>query len=208
MLRRLRTAVQRRRLKDPEFAFLFEPNDCGEVVCLDTETTGLDPRTAELLSIGAVVIRGNQVLTSRMLELFIHPEGEIDAESIKVHHIRHQDAKHGLAVQDAITQFLRYLGGRPLVGYYLEFDVAMLDKYLKPWLGIRLPNRQIEVSALYFDKRIGFIPREPVDLRFDVIRETLGVPRLGEHDACNDALMTALIYVKLQNLKRIKDRTA
>lgn len=204
MLRRLRSSLQRRRLKDPRFNFLFQPNNSGEVVCVDTETTGLDPRTAELLSIGAVVIRGNQVLTSNMLELFVRYEGQIDAESIKLHHIRRQDAEAGLPVRDALTQFLNYLGARPLVGYYLEFDVAMLNKYLKPWLGIGLPNPQIEVSAQYYDKRIGLIPTEPIiDLSFDVIRETLGVPRLGEHDACNDALMTALMYVKLQNVKRV-----
>lgn len=204
MLGRLQTIIQRRRLRDPRFDFLFYANNGDELVCVDTETTGLDPRTAELLSIGAVVIRGNQVLTSNMLELFVRPEGEIDAESIKIHRIRHQDAESGLPVRAALEAFLDFLGSRPLVGYYLEFDVAMLNKHLKPWLGIGLPNQQIEVSAQYYDKRIGRIPTEAnIDLSFDTIRETLGVPRLGEHDACNDALMTALMYVKLQNIKRI-----
>ncbi len=203
MLRRLQTLLERRRLADSEFAFLFEAEDSGEAVCLDTETTSLNPIRAELLSIGAVVIQGNRVLTSRKLELFIRPEGAIDAESIKVHHIRQRDVQDGLDVRSALTQFLHYLGSRPLVGYYLEFDVAILNKYLKPWLGIHLPNRQIEVSALYYDKRIGLIPRKPIDLRFDVIRETLGVPQLGKHDAFNDALMTALMYVKLNNLDRV-----
>ncbi|WP_456485657.1 hypothetical protein [Hydrogenimonas sp.] len=89
-----------------------------------------------------------------------------------------------------------------MVGYYLEFDVAMLNKYARRLLGIALPNRQIEVSAIYYDKKIGTIPQGHVDLRFDTILSDLDIPRLGKHDALNDAIMTAMIFLKLKHWKK------
>jgi DNA polymerase III subunit epsilon len=34
-------------------------------------------------------------------------------------------------------------------------------------------------------------------LRFDSIMKDLGLPRLGKHDAINDAIMTAMMFVRL-----------
>lgn len=200
MFQGLKNAIGRRRLKDPAYAFLFEPDTSGELVCFDCETSGLDPRTAELLSIGAVTIKDNRVLASRRLELIVRPERRIAADAIKVNRLREMDVADGLPVREALDAFLRFVGGRPLVGYYLEFDIAMVNKYLRPWLGVGLPNRQTDVSALYYDSRIkslGTHYNGNVDLRLTTILETLALPEREAHDAFNDALMTALVYVKL-----------
>ena len=31
----------------------------------------------------------------------------------------------------AIFQLLNFIGSRPIVGYYIEFDIAMISKYTK-----------------------------------------------------------------------------
>jgi DNA polymerase-3 subunit epsilon len=43
-----------------------------------------------------------------------------------------------------------------------------------------------------------------VDLRFDTILKNLDIPSLGKHDALNDAIMTAMIFLKLEYLLSIK----
>jgi DNA polymerase-3 subunit epsilon len=163
----------------------------------------LNPKKDDILSIGAVLIKENRIFTSQKLELFVKPNGSINVDSIKVHHLRHCDLQGGMGAEEAVLRFLDFIGARPLVGYYLEFDVAMINKYLKPLLGIVLPNHQIEVSGLYYDKRQSFIQQENIDLRFETILRELNLPRLGQHDAFNDALMTAMMYVKLQCLERV-----
>jgi DNA polymerase-3 subunit epsilon len=193
----------RRRLKDERYAFLFDPPPEKELVCFDCETTSLEVKKAELLSIGAVKIKEHKILTSQKLELFLQPSRPIDEASIKVHHLRHCDLEDGMEPNQAIRQFLRFIGSRPLVGYYLEFDVAMINKYLKPLLGIVLPNQKIEVSGIYYEKKQSLIPQANIDLRFDTILHELKLPMLGQHDAFNDALMTAMMYVKLQHIKKV-----
>jgi DNA polymerase-3 subunit epsilon len=193
----------RKRLKDESYAYLFEEYDGDEVIVYDCETTGLSPKHDEIISIGAVKIKGNKILTSETFEVYLKTTKAISKESIEIHGIRPCDLEHAIDPHEGIKRFLEFIGPRPLVGYYLEFDVAMVNRYLKPWLGIKLPNRQTEVSGLYFDKKIAVIPQGNIDLRFDTILSDLNLPAMGKHNAVNDAIMTAMIYLKLINTDKL-----
>ena len=190
----------KKRLKEARFAFLFDKAPDNEYVCLDCETTGLNPKTDEIISIAAVRIKDNAILHHERLELMIKHEN-ISQSSIKVHMIRDCDTQQGLDIHSALEQLLAFIGSRPIVGYYTEFDVAMINKYLKPWLGIKLPNEVIETSALYHDWKIDLIPQKRIDLKFDTILDDLGLPKLAAHNAYNDVLMTAMIFLSLKNQK-------
>ena len=169
---------------------------------MDCETTGLDRQRDEIISIGAVLIRGNQIMTSQRLELFIRPTVHVAAESIRIHRLRSMDVANGLEPQVAIQQFLDFVGNRPLVGYYLEFDVAMLNRLVRPFLGIPLPQRQIEVSGMYYDYKYAQQVGSNVDLHFHTMMKHLNLPEREEHDAFNDALMAAMMFIKLRHLKQ------
>ena len=94
-------------------------------------------------------------------------------DSVRIHRLRERDLARGLAIEDALAQLLRFIGSRPLVGYYLEFDVAMIERVLRPWLGIGLPNERIEVSALYYDHRF----RQLLPWQQQAPRSTCALPR-------------------------------
>ena len=185
------------KLKDENFQFLFENDESGEYVVFDTETTGLNPKEDEILSIGAVKIRDNKILTSQTFEVFLRPSKSISSKSIEIHGIRPCDLQNATDTAQGIIEFLEFIGSRDLIGYYLEFDVAMINKYIKPMLGITLPNKMIEVSEIYFEKKITLIPQGNIDLRFDTILKNYDIPNMGVHNAVNDAIMTAMIYLKL-----------
>ncbi|MFA6190748.1 MAG: 3'-5' exonuclease [Sulfurimonas sp.] len=189
------------KLKDNSFSYLFDEDKSGEYIVFDTETTGLNPKMDEILSIGAVKIRDNKILTSQTFEVYLKNSKEISSKSIQIHRIRPIDLKNAKEPEIAIKEFLEFIGSRPLVGYYLEFDVEMINKYIRPFLGISLPNKMIEVSELYFDKTISLIPQGNIDLRFDTILKNCTVPKMGGHNAVNDAIMTAMIYLKLTREK-------
>ena len=203
MLKHFFQNLNKKKLKDPRYLFLFDDAPLDEVVVFDTETTGLNPKKDEILSIGAVKIKGNKILTSQKFEMFLRPTKDIKEESIKIHQIRNIDLQNGCEPQEAIEAFLHFIGSSPLVGYYIEFDVAMINQYTKRLLGIKLPNPQIEISGIYHDKKIKFIPDATIDLRFDVIMKDLELETFGKHDALNDAIMTAMIYLKLQNVAKL-----
>lgn len=198
MIKKIKHYFNKKKLTDTNYNYLFDEYDGDEYVCFDCETTGLNPKKDEIISIGAIIIKNNQILHSKKFERFVKTEQCLSAESIKIHHIRECDIENALDIEEVIYEFLDFVGNRPLVGYYLEFDCAMVNKYIKQKIGIKLPNKQYEVSEMYFDKVIKKYPGANIDLRFDVIMDRLKLPRLGKHDAINDVIMTAMIFLKLK----------
>src|SRR3954468_3406890 len=85
-------------LADPRFAFMYDAPPEGEWVTLDCETTGLDVRSDRIISIAAVRIAGNRLLTSQRLELLVRPERSLTAENVRVHRLREQDVAGGIEV--------------------------------------------------------------------------------------------------------------
>ncbi len=192
---------------NPRTRFLFEPGPTDEVVALDCETTGLDPKKDDIVAIAAIKIKGNVIQTSTAFQAAIRPEAGMESAAIKIHGLRHADVAAGRPGEAVIPELLRFIGSRPLVGYYLEFDVAMINKHVRRLLGIELPNSMIEVSGLYYGRKYGDAPPGvQIDLTFAAIMGDLRLPMLEQHDAYSDALMTAMIYVGLRDLKQRNKR--
>jgi len=196
-------------LTHAHFAFMYDPPPPGEWVAVDCETTGLDVHRDEIISIGAVRIVGNRLLTSEKLEMLVRPERRrLKADSVRVHGLREQDVAQGIKPEEAMRRLLEFIGSRPLVGYFLEFDVAMLNREIWRLLGVRLPQPKIEVSAMYYDYRNRQLPSHlqggEIDLRFATMMNDLGLPLRGAHDALNDAVMAGLAFVKLRHLVDVR----
>ena len=203
-------------LADHSYLFLFDPPPEDEAISLDCETTGLDTATDEILAIAAVPVVKGRILTSQRFEAIVKPEVAPRADSIKVHRLRARDLEAGRPMREVLPALLRFIGSRPLVGYYIDFDVRMLDRYAKGLLQVHLPNPRIEVSSLYYDRKYGNAPPgTTIDLRFASMLEDLGIPQLEQHIAVNDAVMAAMAWLQLtdlvergQRLKRERRRDA
>jgi len=197
--RTLRRFRDKRSQKDGRWAHLFERYDGEEVVSLDLETTSLNVDEASILSIGAVRIQGKRVKTSDRLDIVLKPPADLTGESIKIHKIRAQDLAEGIELRDALEQVLEFVGNRPILGYYVNYDIRVLSRYLRQEFGFSLPNKAIELSHVYHDiikwKHIG----GDVDLRFDTIASKLNMPIIQRHTALGDAVTVALMYVRLKH---------
>jgi DNA polymerase III subunit epsilon len=188
-------------LGDQSYRFMFDRGPDDEFVAIDCETTGLNIRTDDIITIAAIKIRGNRILTSEHFEVMVRPDSDMRAEAIKIHRLRQSDVEQAPLIWKNVRSFMRFIGGRPLIGYYVDFDVAMLDKYVLQLVGIELPNRRIEVSRLYYERKYGDAPpNTSIDLSFAAILGDLGIPALAQHDAFDDALMTAMMFVQLRDL--------
>ena len=201
----IKKKINRAKLKDKDFDFLFDEKEWeDEAIVLDTETTGLNPKKDEILSIGAVKIKDNKILISETFEVFVKPSKKISEKSIKIHQIRECDLQNAIAPKEAIFKLLKFIKSRPIVGYYIKFDIAILNRYIKSFIGADLPNELIEISSMYFKRKKKHSPYEFIDLKFDTIMEELDIPKLGQHDALNDSIMTGMIYLKLKNIPEYK----
>ncbi len=199
----LRRLFYQASIGDQSYRFLFKKPPPGEAVSIDCETTGLSIAKDDIITIAAVRIKGDRILTSEAFEVVVRPEAKIAPDSMKIHHLREADVEQEKPIRKILRDFLYFIGSRPLVGYYLEFDIKMLDKHILPFIQMGLPNKRIEVSELYYERKYGNAPPgTSVDLRFTSILEDLRLPNLGQHNAYNDALMTAMMFVILRDMQK------
>ena len=201
MIQKLKLKYHKSKLVNKKFEFLFDQIDENEeFVSFDCETTGLNPKKDEILSIGAVKIIQNKIELSESFERFLSPVNDISKESIKIHHIRPCDIKNSIDSKVAIEEFLHFIGNRTLIGYYIKFDIALINRYAKEIIGTTIPNKSIELSNMYYKRYKKKSSHEFVDLKFDTIMDELDLPKLGQHDAVNDAVMSAMMYLKLKEM--------
>mgnify|MGYP000997210064 CR=1 FL=1 len=206
---RLAGAIRRewrlRQLSDTRYGFLFDPAPDNEWVSLACATTGYDQERDQVLSLCAVRVCGHRVMSSERLELLLRPDGPVDTESLRRHRLREQELAQGMPAAEAAGALLHFIGSRPLLGYYLEFDVAMLDQLVKPVIGIGLPQQQLEVSSLYYDWRLHQLPPYQqdgvnIDLRYSTMLQALDLPERETPDPLDRAVLTALAFIKLREL--------
>ena len=191
--------LERRAARHGPHAALFAPSSGEEWVSLDLETTGLDPARDEILSIGAVRGCGRRVRLRDRFELMVRSDSARIGEAVRHHRIRPVDVAAGVAIDEALEQLLDFLGNRPLVGYCIAFDRAMLDRALRPHYGFGLPNRLIELRERYRRHVQRIRPEHAAEANLDVMASELGLPLFERHTALGDAITAALVHIRLQH---------
>lgn len=180
------------------WAALLAPYHGAELVSLDLETTGLDPRRDEILSIAAVPIRDGVVRVSERFTCLVCPGRDFDIQSIRHHRLRPSEVADALPPRAAVDTLLHWLGNRPLLGYNLAFDCAMLNRHVPAIAGFALPNTRHDLARGYAAWLRLARPTGELDLRFDTLLAELRLPALGRHTALGDACTTAAAWLALQ----------
>jgi DNA polymerase III epsilon subunit-like protein len=76
-----------------------------EVVAIDCETTGLNVRTDDVITIAAIKIRGSRILTSERFEAVVRPDASMRAEEIKMHRLRQADVAQSPLIRKVLPRF-------------------------------------------------------------------------------------------------------
>ncbi|MFV9503287.1 MAG: PolC-type DNA polymerase III [Oscillochloridaceae bacterium umkhey_bin13] len=172
-------------------------------VVLDTETSGLDARRDVLLSVGLVEVRQGRVcLDSRWRSLIRPPAGfEVGGGSIRIHGLMRAELAVAPTLDEVLPAILERLTGRALVVHVAQVDVGFLNQALRPHharlRGPILDTARLAHSLHENAKLLGEVqpdmPRPAIQLR--ALAQARGLPVYGEHDALNDALTTAQLFL-------------
>ncbi len=179
------------------WAHMAEPYDGDEIVVLDCETSVFDKRKGELLSVAAVRVKANEIRLSEALDLTVKSDAPTDSDAVRVHYLRREDREEGVAPSEAIEKVLDFIGNYPICGFYIEYDRAILNRYIRELYNFQLPNQFIEVSEIYVKKKSLYRSQVYLDLTFEGLAKDLKVPVIERHTAIGDVISTALMYIKL-----------
>lgn len=97
-----------------------------DVVVLDTETTGLDFKSCELIEIAAARLRGREIVDS--FDVFVRPTSPIPAEIVQLTHITNEMVADAPLPGEAIAAFEEFIGDAPLIAHNVAFDRHFLEK--------------------------------------------------------------------------------
>jgi len=168
-----------------------------ELVAFDLETSSLDVKSAEILAIGAVPIRERRIVTSESFNCTVRSEAPVDHEAVKYHRLRPADVAGGMTAGRAASEFVDWLGDRPVIGYCVNFDCAMLDRALREGGHEGFDAVRFDLRDIYRRRAMRRNPDHAPAKALDEILADLGVPVTGRHTALGDAMSVAMAYMAL-----------
>jgi DNA polymerase III subunit epsilon len=153
-------------------------------VVLDLETTGLSPGRDRITEIGAVKVRGGEVLGE--LRTFVHPGGPIPPAITAVTGITDAMVRDAPVVAAVLPTVLRFLGDAVFVAHNARFDLAFLRSAAAA-TGLP-PPEPLVIDTARLARRL--LADEVRDLRLATIAAYLRTRTRPEHRALADARAT------------------
>ncbi|ULC60789.1 3'-5' exonuclease [Flaviramulus sp. BrNp1-15] len=173
-------------------------------VAFDTETTGFDRKKDRILSIGAVSFTGKSIEVNKSLELYLE-QNIFKPETVQIHGLMKNGYEEKISELEAIKVFLNYIKDAVLIAHHANFDKTMVNQMLlRHGLG-ELKNDFIDTGVL-FNKSKHIIYKESLKEKYslDDLCKELNVPKVDRHTASGDALITAIVFLKI--LSRLDKR--
>jgi DNA polymerase-3 subunit epsilon len=170
---------------------------------LDLETSGFDPRSDDILSVGMVPIRGGTIRWGERHYSLVRPRRGHRAaeEAMRVHHILPDEVRDAPRLCQVLEEIESRLGEAHLLVHYGKLDVGFLKiayrRHFRIW------RRTGIIDTVRLLGRLTHLRRQldpyadslPADLAR--ARAELGLPRHIHHHALYDALATAELFLAL-----------
>ncbi|MES9869029.1 MAG: exonuclease domain-containing protein [Sedimenticola sp.] len=167
-----------------------------DYLALDFETTGLDQKKDEILSVGFTTVRGQSLYLSDATHLLTRPTGAIPESSAVVHGILDDEASSALGIKEVLPILLSALAGKAMLAHHAAIEYNFLSNACKriygyPFIGPVVDTLALEVRQ--FRNRDESIKQG--DLRLANARDRYGLPRYPAHNALTDAIAAGELFL-------------
>ena len=166
-------------------------------IILDTETTGLDPKSGHrVIEIGCVEII-NRRFTGEEFHVYLNPGRDSDEGALRVHGLTTEFLKDKPHFQEVYEDFVAFIKDSELLIHNAEFDLGHLNNELAILGKKKLDNEIVDTLILARDK----FPGSPVSLDALCKRYRVDNSRRTQHTALIDCDLLAKVYVNLIDQK-------
>ncbi|WP_417914504.1 PolC-type DNA polymerase III [Candidatus Electronema sp. JM] len=175
--------------------------DC-RFVAFDTELTGLGRRD-EIISIGAVKISKMQIEMDHVFNQLVRPANLSPNQATFIHHITPEQLREAPTLEEVLPQFVEFCGDALLLGHFVEIDMGYLNRAARKILGGTLANPTVDTLRLVKAyKETSYICDygycdQSFSCNLDELITEFNLPRFKPHDALEDALQCAYLFLFL-----------
>ena len=160
-------------------------------VCLDLETTGLDPKHDKIIEIGAVKVKDREVVD--LMETFVNPQRPLEERIIILTGIKDEQLQDAPDITDVLPKLIDFIGDDILLGHRVSFDYSFVKKAA---INQRLKFEKFGIDTLKLARK--FLPDlESRSLEFLCRHFEI---EHSAHRALADAKATSELYYKLTEL--------
>lgn len=163
-------------------------------IILDTETTGLDPKSGDrLVEVGCVELL-NRIPTGREFHRYINPERDVPAEAVAVHGLSGTFLEDKPLFAHVAEEFLDFIGEDSLIIHNASFDIGFLNAELGR---ISLPAITMDRVTCTLQLARRRHPAGPNNLDALCKRYGIDISKRTKHGALKDSLLLAEVYIEL-----------
>ena len=160
-------------------------------VCLDLETTGLDPKRDKIIEIGAIKVKDGEIIGQ--IETFVNPQRKLEERIVELTGIRDEQLDNAPEITDILPELIEFVGEDILLGHSVLFDYSFIKKAA---INQRLKFEKFGIDTLKIARK--FLPDlESRSLGF--LCSHFGIEH-SAHRALTDAKATSQLYHKLVEL--------
>lgn len=160
-----------------------------DIIIFDLETTGLKASEERMTEIGAVKLRGLEVVEE--FHSFVNPEKHIPENITDITGIDDSMVADAPSEKEALTKFIEFCGTAPLVAHNAKFDMSFIRSGCNR---CRIPYKPDSIDTLALCRAA--IPNKKA-YTLDSMAKHFGLGDFNHHRAVDDARMLGMIFVKL-----------
>ncbi len=161
------------------------------LVFFDLETTGLNPDSDEVIEIGAIKVKGDEIIGH--FHSFVRPHRNIPSLVTNLTGITYKDVENAPDSSEIRKKFKQFIGSYPLIAHNVSFDRVFLEKFM----GGRLENEFFDTLEL---ARI-FFPDLPSHSLQNLVK-TLSLKKEEAHRALSDTMMLYSLFKKISDERK------
>ncbi|MGN1306981.1 MAG: exonuclease domain-containing protein, partial [Faecousia sp.] len=164
----------------------------GEFVAFDLETTGLSAEKEVITEIGAVILRDGEVVDT--FQTFVDPKRPLEQKIVELTGITDAMLRGAPDISEALPDFLRFCGDRPLVAHNADFDVGFLTAACER---LDIPFDPTYIDTLVLSQNL--MPHLSKH-KLNIVADALSLPDFNHHRASDDALTCGYLYLRFAKM--------
>jgi len=168
-------------------------------VVFDIETTGFSNVEDRIIEIGAVKVRGGEIVDC--YSTFVNPGIPIPFEITNLTSITDEMVMEAQKIDVILPEFLEFVGDAALVAHNANFDVGFIEQNCK---NLGLPHKYTYLDTVALARVL--LPTL-AKYKLNIVAKALGISLENHHRAVDDAGATAEIFVKFVEMLKERDIT-
>ncbi len=160
-----------------------------DVIVFDIETTGLSPDSERITEIGAVKLRGLEIVEE--FQTFVNPEKHIPENITELTGIDDSMVENAPSENEALRKFMEFCGNAPLVAHNAPFDTSFIRAACRRQ-GMNYGFASVDTLTLCR----AAVPNKK-SYTLDNMAKHYGLGDFNHHRAIDDAKMLTEIFLRL-----------